>query len=75
VAYNKYQDLTDFTPFTAPPFRTQTIVAFALIATDIGNSPSDETGVPTIVNLDGLLLSILNIESVFDPGWKTMFSI
>lgn len=65
-----FAKIAHLTPFTVPPFSTQTMVAFALIATDIGNSPSDDTGVPTIVSFDGLLGLIANMDSVFEPGCR-----
>lgn len=55
-------------PAMAPVDPTQTSLFFADAPTVLGNSPGTEIGVPTMVSLVGSVLSIANMERVFDPA-------
>lgn len=46
------------------------MVPLWLIVTDIGNSPSLDTGPPIIVRFEGFSGSMVNIDSVLEPGCK-----
>jgi hypothetical protein len=56
-------------PELAPELATQAVESFAEIERDIGKSPSVGAGVPTIVSLHGSWAEMVNIETVFEPGF------
>ena len=58
------------TPFMAPPLSTQTMFFASDTATDTGNSPPEQTGLPTILRFVGLLGLIFSIDTVFEPAYK-----
>lgn len=57
-------------PLTAPPFKTQACVPCWLNATEMGNSPSLDTGWPICTISTGFLGSMMNSETVFEPAYK-----
>lgn len=62
------KNIAHLTPLRCPPFSTQTRSPALLIATEIGKSPSLETGSPIAVKLEGLVGSIANADTVFAPA-------
>jgi hypothetical protein len=56
-------------PELAPELATHAVESFAEIERDIGKSPSVGAGWPTIVSLQGSLGEMVNIETVFEPGF------
>ncbi len=60
------------TLLTVPPLRVQSRLPSALNARDIGNSPSDETGLPIWLMFVGVEGSIENREIVFDPAYTSV---
>lgn len=56
------------TLLTVPPLSVQSWLPSALKASEIGNSPSDETGLPILLIFVGAEGSIEKREMVFDPA-------
>lgn len=61
---------THLTPFTVPPLSTQRRLPSLVNASDIGNSPSDDTGSPIRLMLVGALGSIEKRETVLEPACR-----
>ena len=59
---------THLTPLIAPPLSAQTLVPFALKATEFGNSPPLPTGKPRGVSWIGFVALMLKAEIVCEPG-------
>ena len=57
---------------TAPPFSVHRRLPSLLNASDMGNSPSDDTGFPICWMLVGAVGSMENRETVFDPAYAEL---
>lgn len=59
---------THLTPFTEPPLSTHSRSPLSLNARDTGNSPSDETGFPSLLISVGTFGLMEKSEIVFEPA-------
>jgi len=66
------KDATNLMPFREPVFKAQSTSPALLKATETGNSPLLQTGVPSGASEDGSFSEMLKTEIVSEPGWRAI---